>query len=142
GVAQLVEQENHNLCVRGSSPCAATTYLSFHAVAPSRADPSPGPRRSLPGPGGKRRAGRDERGSRLDRAPDRPPSGRSRIRARGPGRPLASWIARRGGRRRPRVRPGAVPAPARSARLGPLEHPPTHATARIAWAGRVADAPA
>ena len=26
GVAQLAEQENHNLCVRGSSPCTATRY--------------------------------------------------------------------------------------------------------------------
>ena len=31
GVAQLVEQENHNLCVRGSSPCTAT-----HTGAPRR----------------------------------------------------------------------------------------------------------
>src|SRR5262245_10893404 len=29
GVAQLVEQENHNLCVRGSSPCTATIFSSL-----------------------------------------------------------------------------------------------------------------
>ena len=39
GVAQLVEQENHNLCVRGSSPCAATTFTP-HSRACAGSSPS------------------------------------------------------------------------------------------------------
>ncbi len=37
GVAQLVEQGNHNPCVRGSSPCTATIFLSLFSPGAHRA---------------------------------------------------------------------------------------------------------
>src|SRR5439155_14460571 len=102
GVAQLVEQENHNLCVRGSSPCAATNHAAAPpASAPARAAPPPRVAGRVRPARGKPPAGRGERRGRFHRPAPRPPFRGARVRAEPPCRPPPPRPARARGGRRP-----------------------------------------